>query len=391
MNTRTSWGAAALFAALVVSPSAAVAQEPAPAPAPDGSEEERRKLEEEIKREMGRSTVPRERPGVSPEAAPGTTPSAASSTLARLALLPDLSAIGSVSLRWDDATEKASFAFEELEIGLQAVVDPYLRADVFLAFSEEGAEIEEAFVTTLSLPAGLQVRAGKLFSPFGRFNQMHPHVWEFVEAPLAQRLLSEESLGGAGVDVGWLAPVPWFAELHLAAQSTAPSEEDEARLTGVARLAQYFPLGTAATLGLGLSAARRDEGPSQFRDLAGADLHLRFRPLASRSYLNLSGEVYARRFLDVEGVSEDFENGWWVQAFGRIGAHFGAGVRWEQAPAEELDGHEKRLSGLLAWMPSEFQRIRLEVSRDRLPDDTGGVTALLHLEFGIGAHGAHPF
>jgi hypothetical protein len=354
MNTRTSKAAAAVAAALVFLPSAAGAQGSPSAPAPDA-------------------------------------PPAGGSPLSPLVLLPDLGAIASASLRWDDETGKASFAFEELELALQAVVDPYARADVFLAFTEEGAEIEEAFLTTLALPAGFQIRAGKIFSPFGRFNQTHPHVWEFAEAPLAQRLLAEEALGGAGVDVAWLAPVPWFAELHLAGQSTAPGEEDEPRLTGVARLSQYFPIGPAATIGLGLSAARRDEAPGQFRDLAGADLQVRLRKASSRSYLNLSGEVHARRLLNVEGVDEDFEVGGWVQAFGRIGPRFGAGLRWEQAPAETLDGDEKRLTGLLAWMPSEFQRLRLEASYHRLPDDTDGVAALLHLEFGIGRHGAHPF
>jgi hypothetical protein len=42
-------------------------------------------------------------------------------------------------------------------------------------------------------------------------------------------------------------------------------------------------------------------------------------------------------------------------------------------------------------LPSEFERIRLEVSHDRLPGGEDAVTALLNLEFGIGAHGAHPF
>lgn len=318
------------------------------------------------------------------------------SPLARLQLMPDISAIGSVSLTWDDQTEEPVFAFEELELGLQAVVDPYLRADVFIAFTPEEVSVEEAYVTTLGLPVGLQLRAGKLFAPFGRFNQTHPHVWEFVTAPLAQALLAEESLGGAGVELGWLMPVPWFSELKLGASSTAPGEDDEPRLTGIARLSQYFQLTQAATLGVGLSVARRDEAPGAFRDLGGVDVYLKIRPPDSRSYLALSGEFHERRFLGVEGVPETFEQGWWAQAFGRLGRHLGAGARYEQAPfeaPEEVDvtGETKRITGLVAWLPSEFQRLRLEVSSERRPDDTDVLTAILHLEFGIGAHGAHPF
>jgi hypothetical protein len=331
--------------------------------------------------------------------------------LARLKLLPDISAVASASSSWDDATEDPRFTFEELELALQAVVDPYVRGDVFIAFGDEGAEIEEAFVTTLGLPLGFQARAGKLFAPFGRLNQQHPHVWEFVSQPLAQRLIAEESLGGPGAAVSWLAPLPWFAELHLAAHQTEPlalslvdglalEEGEDDGFTGVARLLQYFPIGQAATLGVGVSAARRDEGRtafgaptprSQYRDMGGADLYLRVRPAASRSYLTVSGELYARRFKGVEGVSEDFDTGWWSQAFAKKGPHLGAGVRYERAPALSVDGDDERVSALVGWFPSEFQRIRLELSRDLVAGGEDVFTALVNLEFGIGAHGAHPF
>jgi hypothetical protein len=46
---------------------------------------------------------------------------------------------------------------------------------------------------------------------------------------------------------------------------------------------------------------------------------------------------------------------------------------------------------LAAWLPSEFQRIRLQVAYDRRPEGQDGLETLLQLEFGIGAHGAHPF
>ncbi|MFO0583571.1 MAG: hypothetical protein U0229_14970 [Anaeromyxobacter sp.] len=318
-----------------------------------------------------------------------TPPAQGGNPFARVLMLPDISAIGNVSLAWDDQTKKPEFRFEELELGLQAVVDPYLRADAFISFSSAEVAVEEAYVTSLALPAGLQLKAGKFKAPFGRLNQTHPHVQEFLEAPLAVGLLADESLSGAGVDVSWLVPTPWFAELHLAAQSTAPAEGDAARLTGVARLSQFFEVGDGATLGVGLSAARRDEAPGQFRDLAGGDLFLKIRPPDSRSYLTVSAELYARRFLDVPDVPESFEKGWWAQAFYRFGPYYGAGARYERAPAE--GGEQQRVVGLLAWLPSEFERIRLEVSRDALPGGAHALTALLNLEFGIGAHGAHPF
>ncbi len=275
---------------------------------PAQSEEERRKLEEEIAKELG-ATPPPAQP-----AAPATPPGAApdqnvpaptgqgtqgGSPYARLLLMPDLSAIGSFGAALDGydverrsprpeafgPKDQPRFFFQELEVGLQAVVDPYVRADAFLSFTPEGVDVEEAYATTLTRPAGLQVRAGKFFSPFGRQNQQHPHVLDFVDFPLARtRLLAQDSLSGPGVDVAWLAPLPWYAELHVTGQETSPFGEKEGGLTGLARLLQYFPLGDATTLGVGVSGARRGEGtPGAFRDVAGADAYLRIRPLRTRA------------------------------------------------------------------------------------------------------------
>jgi hypothetical protein len=296
------------------------------------------------------------------------------------------------------------------------VIDPYARADIFISFTPEGVDVEEAYLSTLTLPAGLQVKAGKFFSPFGRLNQQHPHVWDFVDAPLAQqRILANENLSGPGADLAWLTPLPWFAELHLAGQGTAPKptgEDPGQRLTAVARLVQYFPLGQATTLGVGVSAARRGEATGAFRDLGGADVYLRWRPLQGRSYVTLQGEIYTRTFrgsgmsdelraalpILASEVEEGRDTGGYAQLFWRQDAYFGYGVRYDGAPTGPRfgavgvpAGTEHRYSAIANWYPSEFQRLRLQISYDRRPGGQDGFETLLGLEFGIGSHGAHPF
>ena len=225
---------------------------------------------------------------------------------------PTSPAVGSFAAEWSGAGGEPAFLFEELELGLRSVVDPYARADLFIAFGPDGtASMEEGYLTTLSLPAGLQVKAGRFFSPWGRINTQHPHTWDFVDGPLArERVLADEVLAGPGVELSWLAPLPWFAELHVAAQSTAPAEGDDKRLTGIVRLAQFFSVTDKTTLGVGLSAGRRDEGGA-FRDLGGADLFLRWRAAAGRAAVTLQGELFGRRFTGGEG-----------------------GGRWQQRPAQ---------------------------------------------------------
>ena len=70
----------------------------------------------------------------------------------------------------------------ETEISLQATVDPYARADFFVSFGRDpvtgkyGATVEEGYLTTLSLPAKLQLKAGKFREAVGRINPTHPHA-----------------------------------------------------------------------------------------------------------------------------------------------------------------------------------------------------------------------
>ena len=338
--------------------------------------------------------------------------------LARLLLMPDLSAVASVTGVWNSHDVEAlspergevfgpegrpEFLLREVELGLRSKVDPYFRADLFLAFTPEEVDVEEAYATTLALPAGLQLRAGKFFSPFGRMNQQHPHAWEFVDTPLARgRLLAEETLSGPGAAVSWLAPTPWYAQLELAVQSTAPYEDLAPDFTAVGRLLQYVSVSESTTVGVGLSAARRREGvPGAFRDLGGVDVHLRHRAAASRRFLALQGELYLRKLRDVpdpEGAPGDtlddaLEHGWWAQAFWRQDAFLGYGARYEEAPAAgaAAPGTERRASAVLNWFPSEFSRVAVQASYDRLPGGRDGFEGLVHFEFGIGAHGAHPF
>jgi hypothetical protein len=345
---------------------------------------------------------------------PSTTAAAAqgASPLARLLLLPDLSATGSAALSWRsfDAggapragpfgeARRLNPVFEEVELGIQAAVDPYARADVFLAFSEEGAEVEEAYVTALALPAGLLARAGKLFTPFGRLNQQHPHAQDFVDRPLPLvRLLAPENLGGAGVNVAWLAPLPWYAELHLTYQAVnlGLDEESPARRAGSARVVQYFDVTGRASLGVGVSGALAEEPEDGWRDLAGTDVHLRLRTGsgARPSHVTLTAEALWSRLRGVPGVAEEDAWGAYAQAVHRPARRLAYGVRWERAPGVlegALAGAEHRVSALAAFLPSEFQRIRLQGGWTRFPGGRDGLEAILGLEFSMGAHGAHPF
>ena len=68
-----------------------------------------------------------------------------------------------------------------------------------------GAAVEEGYLTTLSLPAKLQLKAGKFREAVGRINPTHPHALPFIDLPNAYvNLFGEEGLNDEGVSLSWL-------------------------------------------------------------------------------------------------------------------------------------------------------------------------------------------
>lgn len=77
-----------------------------------------------------------------------------------------------------------SLTLQESEASFQAIVDPYARADFFLAIGEEGIEVEEGFVTFPSVRGGLLIKAGKMRANFGRLNAFHNHTLPWIDRPV---------------------------------------------------------------------------------------------------------------------------------------------------------------------------------------------------------------
>src|SRR5688572_6072218 len=139
-------------------------------------------------------------------------------------LLPDISAVGDLladlSPKGSTLEDGSRFGIREVEVALQAAVDPTFRGDVFIGFSDaEGVAIEQAFLTASSLPFALEARLGRFLMPFGKENTTHRHDLHTIEyAHVTQRFLGEEGLKGTGI---WLsrvfAPFGFYQEVQLTA------------------------------------------------------------------------------------------------------------------------------------------------------------------------------
>jgi hypothetical protein len=155
-------------------------------------------------------------------------------------LNPDISAIGDIffdlSPKRPRFTEDGTrFALAEVELGIQAFVDPFFRADFFLGLHGGEIEVEEGYVTALALPGELQAKLGRLHLPFGKVNLTHRPELLTVEYPhVHQQYFSGEGFRSTGLGLSRIfAPLGVYQELQfyvlsgLGADEHAHEEEGE--------------------------------------------------------------------------------------------------------------------------------------------------------------------
>src|SRR6266513_2418724 len=125
----------------------------------------------------------------------------------------------------DHDPQQRGFNARNIELALDGAVDPYFEGFANIVFkldndNETEVEVEEAFMQTTSLPYNLQLKAGQFFAAFGRINPVHPHTWDFADAPIVHgRLLGPDGLRGVGAQISWIVPVPWYSQLIFGVQN----------------------------------------------------------------------------------------------------------------------------------------------------------------------------
>ncbi|MEM7007538.1 MAG: hypothetical protein AAF462_00215 [Thermodesulfobacteriota bacterium] len=359
---------------------------------------------------------------------------------------PQISVIGTFAAAYYSQDEPFVFAeadpentgvnVQEVEVGFQGVVDSFFRFDMFLSFSTEGVELEEAYGTTLfSLPLNSQFRVGRARAKFGRINQQHRHNQNFVTLPLPAAQFLGEHLNPTSIEANFLVPLPWYLELSASGGSpdvevpTFARDEDAndlGRLLYVFHMANFFELSESFGVNLGGSFATGVNGtaPGERSNLYGIDLYAKYRPLKNNPYqeIMLQSEFM---YLDAQTPEETLENwGWYAELVYRFAKRWNSGFRFgiidtntpvteepEEGDGDALgifnvartgEGEEEegmlgllgrtyRISPMVTFRPSEFSQIRVQY--DYLNQDfaENQHAVFLQFQYAIGAHGAHPF
>jgi hypothetical protein len=340
-------------------------------------------------------------PEITPPAEPVTTGGGASA-FAKV-FNPDIAVIGNLlgAAGHNPVENGPALEMSEAEASFQAVVDPYAKADFFIAVGPDGAELEEGFITFNTLPGRFLLKAGKLRASFGKVNTQHSHTLAWTDRPLVTRNLvgGEEGLADSGLSLSRLVLNPWFfleatGEVY-GGRSDLFEGNERSQLTYVARLRGYRDVTEGSNLDIGTSFAYGNTatGADTTAQLIGLDATFRYRPLRRAIYSRFQART------EMVWSRQDLEDDERSRAFGMYGsAEYQFARRW--VGALRFDRSGRALNGdlidnggafTLTYWPSEFSQVRGEYRLTRYADDVTANEFLFQFLFAIGAHGAHVF
>jgi hypothetical protein len=315
---------------------------------------------------------------------------------------PDIAVIGNFVAAAGENTVNPSpaLALEEAEASFQAVVDPYARADFFLAFSPEGVEIEEGYLTLTSLPGGLLAKVGILKEQVGKVNTQHAHQLQWVDEPLMIQNLfgGDEGLADAGISVSKLILNPFMfleatGEVYQGNSALFTSYKPS-DVSWAGRLRGYRDVTESTNVDVGGSVAygHNDAGPDFTTRLVGIDATVRYRPLRRAIYRRFQGRT--ELFWSRRGQEGGNVNAFGMYASGeyQFARRWFGGARYDWSErASDASLVDKGPSLTLTFWPSEFSQIRGQYRRTRYAEGVTANEALFQFLFSIGAHGAHVF
>ena len=320
---------------------------------------------------------------------------------------PDIGVIGDFQLSYLSKGKKNFDAYlNETEISLQATVDPYARADFFISFGRDpetlkyGVEVEEGYLTTLSLPFQLQLKVGKFKEAVGKINPVHAHALPFIDLPNAYvNYFGEGGLNDEGLSLSWLLPNKAFYQ-ELVFQATSGFSESPSfmrsernRLVYLSHLKNFFTLTDNATLELGITGISGPNDSSMVTNIAAGDLTYKWKPVKMNTYRSLTwqNEIY---FSKANYSETNSMNSFGLYSF----LQYQIAKRWfllgrydyAQKPYAKTIV-EQAYSLTTGWYATEFSKLEVEAKTTDDNIQSRYYQAWLRWIFVIGAHGAHQY
>lgn len=334
------------------------------------------------------------------------------------------------------------FSLDHTELVMSASVDPYFNGYFNVALVDEEVEIEEAWFQTTALGHGVSVKGGRFLSGLGYQNEKHPHAWDFADNSLMYRALFGEAYSQDGLQLKWVAPTDLYLALGAEAGwgDAFPGTDRNTSGAGATTLFGHVggDVGTSNSWRAGLSwlSAKAREREGELEDLNDveaetffsgksktwvADVVWKWSPDGNARERNFTfAAEYFRRnergnllcedntadggaCNDTEDAYRARQSGYYAEAVYQFMPRWRTGYRYDRLNPGSVDfgandaflpvtdHNPTRHSLMLDYSPSEFSRLRLQVSKDQSMESQNENQWFVQYLHSLGSHGAHKF
>jgi len=326
-------------------------------------------------------------------------------------------------------TGGSGFSLGEAEINMQANVDAKHFGNVTIGLHEDEGELEieleEAWFQTSDLPAGITATGGRFFSASGYLNSFHFHSDDFTDRPLPYQAFYGGRYSVDGIQARWIAPTKLLFEMGAELNwgggfpATGNGETSPGAYTLFAKLGGDVGDSHSWLVGashISADAIERSGGhgheiviPEETftgdSDLTVVDFVWKWAPAGNNSIRNfkIQGEFFSRA---EDGIYADIDyngdqTGWYLQGVWQFAQTWRVGLRHDVVDSDngpllvgtELEDPGRsswRNSLMFDWSPSEFSRLRLQYTNDRVLAESDNQWFLQYI-MSVGAHAAHQF
>ena len=312
---------------------------------------------------------------------------------------PQLAIVGDFAGVLNDSSgAKRHFDFREIELGFAGDVDPFLRAQMFLAVAKEDGEtkleVEEAFGQYSRLGKGFSAKFGKFAAAIGRIQRNHIDQLDYNDLPMVTRdTLGDEGLRQPGASLSYLFPGDRFNEVTF---ELVDAGDEGPMLNGsslnapvyVGHYRTFFDFSEDMSGQLGLTYASGPAiGSGNRGDMFGVDYTMKWHPGTKGRSALFEGEAYWSK---PGGFSKRT-----VGAFGRLVYevaprwHVTAGLDYSEIPGT-TNLHRSALAGV-TFKLTEFEHWRIEWQRISSNFEPSRDLLTLQWQWLIGAHPAHKY
>ncbi len=313
---------------------------------------------------------------------------------------PDMSLVFNFGARLSDSMSPPNrrAAMREIEWGIAADVDPYLRAEAYIAFAnpldeDEGeVEVEEAFGSYTGLAAGHDFRIGKLAGALGRVNRNHVDQLDFFDYPfIVTEVFGEEGLRAPGVSWAYLFPGDRFSEITV--EALVPEDgplfvgSDTGKPVWIGHYRTFFDFSRdwSGQLGFTYGTGPMDGGTTS---IYGADFVAKLRPEGTANQMVFESEAY---WYEAGAAGSDLQHGHFASLAYQLTQRLWLGARYDKVQLVDGSDTLRAYTTGLTMKLSEFQLVRLELQRQDWRFGSDRTQLMFQVQFLIGPHRAHKY